>query len=118
DALGGFADTRPVMLVNSVAADEFGSATMPDDVGARVAVRHLIDLGHERIAFANGLPESHTAARRERGFRAEMAAAGIAVDEALVTTYGYTPGDGQRAAEHLFAVAPRPTAVFVANVNA
>lgn len=118
DALGGFADTRPVLLLNSVAEDERGSATMPDDVGARVAVRHLIDLGHERIAFANGIPESHTAARRERGFRAAMATAGHAVDEGLVTRYGYTPSDGERAAAQMLAAIPRPTAVFVANVNA
>jgi len=117
-ALGGFADSRPVLFLNSVAEDERGSATMPDDVGARVAVRHLIDLGHERIAFANGIRESHTAARRERGFRAEMGTAGLIVDEALVTRYGYTPGDGERAAAQVLAVTPRPSAVFVSNVNA
>src|SRR5690625_210083 len=118
DALGGFADARPVLFLNSVAEDERGSATMPDDVGARVAVRHLIDLGHERIAFVNGIRESHTAARRERGFRAEMATSALIVDESLVTRYGYTPGDGERAAAQVLAVTPRPSAVFVSNVNA
>ena len=118
ESLGGFANSRPVIRLNSVGEDEPGSATMPDEVGARVATRHLIDLGHKRIAFANGISESYTAERRARGFRAAMGAAGIAVDEALVTAYGYTPSDGERAAAQLLAATPRPTAIFVANVNA
>lgn len=118
DAIAGFAAQRPVVILNSTEANTPGSVTLPDEDGARVAARHLIDLGHERIAFVGGVPESPTSARRERGFRTEMAAAGIDVDEQLVTSFGYTPDDGVRAAEELFGMDPRPTAIFVANVNA
>ncbi|MGO3662787.1 LacI family DNA-binding transcriptional regulator, partial [Microbacterium gubbeenense] len=118
DAIAGFAEQKPVVILNSVEANAPGSATMPDDVGARVAVRHLIDLGHERIAFAGGVPGNPTNVRRESGFRAQMASAGLDVDPTFVTSFGYTAVDGERAADALLSGEHRPTAIFVANVNA
>ncbi|MGO2095922.1 MAG: LacI family DNA-binding transcriptional regulator [Candidatus Microbacterium stercoravium] len=118
DAIAGFAETKPVVILNSVEANAPGSATMPDEAGARTAVRHLIELGHEKIGFVGGVPENPTNARRASGFRSEMAAAGLEVDEGLTTDFGYTPDEGVRAAEQLLSGDRRPTAIFVANVNA
>lgn len=118
DALGGFGATKPVVRINSAQAGAPGSATMPDDVGARLAVRHLVELGHERIAYAGGLPENPTSARRKDGFLAEMARAGLEADPDLMTSFGYTAPDGERAAVALLSHGEPPTAVFVANVNA
>ncbi|MGO1267499.1 MAG: LacI family DNA-binding transcriptional regulator [Microbacterium gubbeenense] len=118
DAISGFAEAKPVVIHNSVEEHAIGSATMPDELGARTAVRHLIELGHEKIAFVGGVPGSPTGARRESGFRLEMAAAGMEVDERLVTDFGYTADNGARAAEQLLSEDERPTAIFVANVNA
>jgi len=118
DAIAGFAATKPVVILNSVEANSPGSATMPDEAGARVAVRHLIELGHNKIGFVGGVPGNPTNARRARGFRSEMAAAGVQVDDRLTTEFGYTPDEGARAAEKLLGGDERPTAIFVANVNA
>jgi len=118
DALGGFAKSKPVVFINSVEATAPGAVTMPDEAAARLAVRRLVELGHERIAFAGGVPESPTNVRREAGFRAEMADAGLTVDEDLVTAFGYTAEDGALAAAVLLDRPVRPTAIFVANVNA
>lgn len=118
DALGGFAETKPVVLINSVEEGTAGSATMPDGLGVQVAVRRLVQLGHERIAFAGGLRESPTNARREAGFRAEMARAGHEVVPDLITAFGYTADDSIPAAAALLDRPDRPTAIFVANVNA
>src|SRR5690606_23265622 len=47
-------------------------------VGARLATRHLIELGHQRIAHVGGPPDWHDARAREQGWREELAAAGLA----------------------------------------
>lgn len=116
--LDGFAKKKPVVLINSVEAGVAGSVTMPDELGAQVAVRRLVQLGHERIAFAGGLTNNPTNARREAGFRTEMARAGHAVSAELITAFGYTAKDSVPAAAALLDRPDRPTAIFVANVNA
>jgi LacI family transcriptional regulator len=118
DVLAEFGITKPVVLINSVQAGMPGTVTMPDEAGARIAVRHLATLGHKRIGFLGGLPENPTTARREAGFRAEMAASGLSVDPSLITGFGYTAPDGIRGAEQLLRLDDPPTALFVANVNA
>lgn len=117
-ALGDVEKMMPVQLINSVPSDAPGAITMPDQEGARVAVRHLLDLGHSQIGLVAGLPESHTSKRRIEGFTAEMSSAGLPVDPASVTSYGYTAEDGERAAADLLDRPGRPSAYVVANVNA
>lgn len=78
-------------------------------------VRHLIDLGHRRIAMI-APPWEHGAAReRLDGYRDALAGAGVALDPALVVPGDFTFRGGVEAAERLFALRPRPTAVFAAN---
>lgn len=82
-----------------------------DDVaGARLATRHLIDLGHRRIAHLVG-PGSVGSLRR-RGFDAEMAAAGLT---SMVEHSGMTEEGGYAAASRLLARPDRPTAILAFN---
>lgn len=87
--------------------------TNDDDAGARLAVAHLIALGHHRIAHV-GAPATAVGIARRRGYEAEMGAAGLA--EFIRTV----PGDlseegGHRAALELLSGGGRPTAVFAVN---
>lgn len=117
--LGDLLDSpAPIVLINSTAPGHVGSVALDDETGARIATEHLIDLGHRRIAFANGLPRSFTAKRRRVGFRAAMAAAGLTVPRGHETRLGYTARDGRAALHRVIALDPAPTAVVVANVNA
>ena len=50
--------------------------------GARLATRHLLDLGHERIAFIAGDPAHPDAVHRQRGYELALQAAGLPVDSA------------------------------------
>jgi LacI family transcriptional regulator len=117
--LGELLDSpAPIVLINSTAPGHIGSVALDDETGARIATEHLLDLGHERIAFANGLPRSFTAKRRRIGYKAAMAAAGLPVPRGYETRLGYTEGNGRAALHRLAALDPAPTAVVVANVNA
>src|SRR5690606_36949892 len=48
--------------------------------GARAAVEHLLELGHCRIAFVEGLRGTRSSLKREAGFRAAFEAAGLQPD--------------------------------------
>lgn len=94
-----------------------GATTVDSDNrgGALAATRHLIDLGHTRIAHVRGRRDLESARLREEGYRAALADAGIAFDSALVEDGGYRPDESTAAAERLLSLPDRPTAVFAAN---
>jgi len=77
--------------------------------------RHLIDLGHRRIAFIQGPPDHGDAIARLAGFKAAMADAGIPVEDELLLPGGFDFSHGIAAGERLFAIAPLPTAAFACN---
>lgn len=59
--------------------------TMDNDKGARLAVHHLVDLGHRRIAFVAGSLH-HWSSERDRylGYCRALVEAGVTIDPALV----------------------------------
>ncbi len=117
--LAGILDGRvPAVLINSRREDHVGSVILPDEEGIAVAVDHLASLGHTSIGLVNGLPTTDSAARRGAGFLTAMAAAGLTVNPDFVTWLGYDPQQGRAAMRVLGALAERPTAIVVANVNA
>lgn len=111
-------DQRPIVLLNSSYPGRVGSVALDDETGARLAAEHLIGLGHERIALANGLPRSFTAKRRRVGFKAALAAAGLSVLPGYETRLGYTADNGRAALRRMVELDPAPTGIVVANVNA
>lgn len=108
----------PVLFINSIHPDHSGSVILDDELGMRLATEHLIGLGHTRIGFIGGAPDSDSAARRASGFHAAMQAAALPVPPSYVTRLGYDPRHGRAALAALAAVPEPPTAVVVANVNA
>ena len=91
------------------------SVTIDDFKGAAAMTQHLIDLGHRRIGFVQGKEEHSPAQRREAGFRATMADAGLPVRAPWVVPGDFTFKSGFEAAGKLLALTPRPTAIFAAN---
>jgi LacI family transcriptional regulator len=102
-----FAIAEPRQNIASVTIDDFR--------GAALMTRHLIDLGHRRIAFVQGKEEHSPAHRREAGFRATMEEAGLPVRAPWVVGGDFTFKSGFEAARKLLSLNPRPTAIFAAN---
>ncbi len=91
----------------SVIADNFG--------GANMAIRHLIDLGHSRIAFITRPSELSHSRDRERGYRSALIEHGMEVDEELIVRGGFRHEDGRGAATRLLKMMRAPTAIFAYN---
>ena len=98
-------------------------AEMPDDVpfvgatdwrGGQLATRHLIKLGHRRLAVISE-PDQLPCRARLAGFHSAMQAAGIPVEPGSVVDAPLTREDGYTAALGLLARADRPTAIFASN---
>src|SRR5690606_36313493 len=90
-----------------------------DDVrGGRLAVRHLAELGHSRIAFVGGPVSIGQVRNRLAGARAAWRAAGQAAEDLVhLPTEALTVAEGSLAGERLaeLPAQDRPSAVFCAN---
>jgi DNA-binding LacI/PurR family transcriptional regulator len=80
------------------------------------ATKHLIDLGHSRIAHISFVPEKHDMVQpRREGFKDALEAAGIEFDPKLVRFGNYSAQSGFDAMKSLLQQQPRPTALFAGN---
>ena len=82
--------------------------------GAALAVRHLIERGHRRIATITGPQQTWPGAERLTGFRAALAGAGLVLPEEYVVEGDFYLDGGHAAMRRLLALDERPTAVFAA----
>ncbi len=107
----------PVVLVNRVdAGARLPSAASDDETGMRLAVDHLVGLGHRRIAHVAGPANVSTGARRRAGFEASAKQLGLTADGIMVeTAAAYTREAGRAAALRLLDRKARPSAVVAAN---
>ncbi|MBI3947840.1 MAG: LacI family DNA-binding transcriptional regulator [Armatimonadetes bacterium] len=88
--------------------------------GARLATRHLLELGHRRIAMLHGGMKTPTMAERHQGFREALTGHGCPLEEAPLiqmdpTTSGGVCARGEATAWRLLALRPLPTAVLCSN---
>jgi LacI family transcriptional regulator len=85
--------------------------------GADQAMRHLLQLGHRRIAQITGPLGWVATEGRRRGYRAALASAGILPDPALEVESIPEIEPGRQAAEKLLGLPEPPTAIFAFNDN-
>jgi DNA-binding LacI/PurR family transcriptional regulator len=108
-------DGFPIVLQGSLPGVPALSVDIDNVAGARVAVDHLIGLGHRRIACITNAPLVYTAAQeRLTGYRQALAAAGIEPDEDLVLEACFDAPSGHAAMAELLD-RTRFTAAFVAS---
>ncbi|MFI0238700.1 LacI family DNA-binding transcriptional regulator [Streptomyces sp. NPDC016845] len=107
----------PFVLVDRVAEGATECSVSVDDVtGGALAVRHLVDAGHQRIAYVSGPSALDQVTDRRVGALRALAEAGLpgsALHE--LPTERLDVAAGRDAGARLLGLADRPTAVFCAN---
>ncbi|MBI5958686.1 MAG: LacI family DNA-binding transcriptional regulator [Chloroflexi bacterium] len=115
-----FAELRqvgiPIILLDR-RTDKFETdAVSIDNVGgAYLAVKHLIDLGYERIGMIGGSPHLTTGRERYEGYRKALHAAGMKIDEKLIKVGNFKTESGYALAKEFITSPQPPRAIFVAN---
>jgi LacI family transcriptional regulator len=108
------AEWRPAVLVNRADRTERLPASTSDDrQGMRLAVAHLISLGHRRIAHLAGPLDVSTGRMRREGFQMALREAGLAPGPVVAATT-YSREAGEAAASLLLEAGPF-TAIVAAN---
>ena len=106
-------DPVPVVLLTRRPTGYPGPFVGPDNVlCARLAVRHLVESGHRRIAHLGRSDPVSSARERLRGWRSELRAHGLTAENTLIHRTAHTAEAGREAATWLLGIEPRPSAVF------
>lgn len=106
----------PLVLVNRRAEGVESAVVVDDYRGSRLAVDHLVELGHRSIGHLAGPVDVDTAQRRRQGFVDALTAHGLDADPDWITTGGYSEAGGRDAAATLLGSPRMPTAIFAANL--
>jgi LacI family transcriptional regulator len=118
---GGVADLLrgspvPTVLLNRDADGAVVDRVMADHVGgAEQVAKLLLGLGHSRIAFIGGPPNTSTSRDREAGFADTLAAAGKPMDPRLRRGGEFSHQSGFQWTMELLRADEPPTAIFCAN---
>ncbi|HET9522461.1 MAG TPA: LacI family DNA-binding transcriptional regulator [Candidatus Limnocylindrales bacterium] len=108
--IADLATRLPVVVVGRRLAAARTDALRTDDAaGMRLAVEHLVGLGHEDIVHVDGGPGIKASDRR-RGYRAAMRRAGLA-GRIRIVAGGQTTEQGAAAGARVLALAEPPTAI-------
>jgi LacI family transcriptional regulator len=107
---------KMVLVNRRVEGVEIPSITADDAAGVAMAVQHLVDLGHTRIAHLAGPQTTSTGVVRARAFRHAIRDHGLADDPTLIAYCDYwTETEGARALRGLLDAGASFTAVVAGN---
>src|SRR5215471_18557260 len=107
----------PCVLIDAVHSS-FPSIAVDDVAGGEIATRHLVELGHRRVALIGDPPPEFRfdwSRDRTRGYERGLAAAGIEVRADYVREGTRLPHVARAVATELLSLPERPTAVFAAS---
>lgn len=114
--LAAYAERVPIVVSGRrLKASGIFSLPIEDRQGAVLATRHLIGLGHRRIAFIAGILNHPDAVERLSGYRRALADAGIAYDPKLVVSGDFLEDGGVDATLRLLGSRSKFTALFCVN---
>jgi DNA-binding LacI/PurR family transcriptional regulator len=107
----------PLVMIDPATepADGIRSVGTTNWLGGMTATRHLIGLGHRRIAIIGGPPGLWSSQARLDGYRAALQAAGLSPDEDLIRRGDFIVAAGRARATELLDLPDPPTAVVAGN---
>ena len=104
-----------VQVVERVPGVDLPYVKIDDRAAAAKATRHLLDLGHRRIAHISGQPRYSVTPDRIAGYRQAIEAAGLVFDPEFVVPGNFEAPAGEAAARQLMSLKSPPTAIFCGN---
>jgi LacI family repressor for deo operon, udp, cdd, tsx, nupC, and nupG len=104
-----------VAVLERVPGHEVPVVRVDHRAGASEATRHLVALGHRRIAHLAGSPQAQSSARRLAGYKDALSVAEIPFREELVVVGDFSVESGIATLTKLLELANPPTAVLAAN---
>lgn len=112
--LGGL--NMPLVLLDREVSGISGDLVEVNHVlGSQMATRHLLELGHPRIACISGPPGLSPSSQRRAGWKQALEETGVERRESDLARGDFTARGGYLAMQVLLKRRPRPTAVFVCN---
>jgi LacI family transcriptional regulator len=106
----------PVVMVDRDVPNVEVDAVLTDNqLGGYLATRHLLELGHQRIACISGPSSITPSAERMIGYRKALEESGLSYDEKLVLRGDYHAQSGMEITHSILKMNPRPTAIFALN---
>jgi LacI family transcriptional regulator len=106
----------PILLVDrELVGVRTDVITVDNHRGGLLATRHLLELGHRRIACISGPSRLRPSAERIHGYTQALEEAGLSFDPELLRTGDFHPNSGYQAALELLRLDDPPTAIFTCN---
>lgn len=107
------ASGTPTVILGHTApfCSSFTNVQCDDEPAAYAATKHLLGLGHKRIAFFAGPPVTPWTRERFEGYRRALREASLDVDDKLVFQAGRTIEEGAAAALQMINEGVNPTAI-------
>lgn len=106
-----------VLLDRPSRAQDLCSVAIDDVLGGELAMNHLLELGHRRIAFVSAPLSLCQYAERHQGVRHAIQRAGLEPDDVLCDILVPSPNtfSGEQCVETILTTTDRPTAIFCVN---
>lgn len=107
----------PTVLLGAPArfCSQFASVQVDDIAASQAATRHLLELGHRRIAFLTGPLAAPWAQGRYEGYQRALREVGMEVDDKMIFHAGSTLEDGAKATLQMLNESCQATAVQAVN---
>jgi LacI family transcriptional regulator len=108
--------STPIVCIDRVPDGWEGDAVLvANEDGAYVATKHLLQMGHERLAIITGPLKLTNASERLKGFQRALREAHLSVEPEFLQESRFDTPSGYQAAMRVLRMLPRPTAIFASN---
>ena len=112
---GADADLPIVFIDRHIEGFRYDSVIIDNEAGTSQATRHLLELGHTKIAIIHGPTTTTPGVGRLRGYQRAMKAAGVPVSPEYVLEGDFRTESGYELAKRLISLPEPPTAIIGGN---
>jgi len=107
---------KPYVFVHRLFKNPPSRSVIPDEIyGSRIAVNHLLKLGHRRIGYINGPEDYYASGERLKGYQMELKEFSIPLNSTLAVSGDWSTNSGYEGTKKLLSIKEPPTAIFAAN---